>query len=91
MILDIGHRKALGNDLADGDKRTNETYGGKEFATHVKRPELSAYVPRGALAQGMEYGTPYPCGWDVHSTGWPSRIIQTAWDSPTTLSPRRRS
>jgi aldehyde:ferredoxin oxidoreductase len=57
MIKDIGHRRGLGNDLADGVKRMSEKYGGKEFAIHVKGLELSAYDPRGSFAQGVEYAT----------------------------------
>ena len=48
MIKDIGHRRGLGNDLADGVKRMSEKYGGTEFAIHVKGLELSAYDPRGS-------------------------------------------
>jgi aldehyde:ferredoxin oxidoreductase len=57
MIQDIGHRRGLGDDLADGVKRLSEKYGGKEFAMHVKGLELSAYDPRGSYAQGVEYAT----------------------------------
>ena len=57
MIKDIGHRRGLGNDLADGVKRMSERYGGKEFAMHVKGLELSAYDPRGSYAQGVEFAT----------------------------------
>jgi aldehyde:ferredoxin oxidoreductase len=57
MIQDIGHRRGLGSDLADGVKRMSEKYGGKEFAIHVKGLELSAYDPRGSYAQGVEYAT----------------------------------
>lgn len=57
MIKDIGVRRGLGNDLAEGVKRMSEKYGGKEFAIHVKGLELSAYDPRGSFAQGVEYAT----------------------------------
>jgi len=57
MIIDIGHRRGLGNDLADGVKRMSQKYGGEEFAMHVKGLELSAYDPRGSFAQGVEYAT----------------------------------
>jgi aldehyde:ferredoxin oxidoreductase len=57
MIKDIGLRRGLGNDLAEGVKRMSEKYGGKEFAIHVKGLELSAYDPRGSFAQGVEYAT----------------------------------
>ncbi|MCC6527891.1 MAG: aldehyde ferredoxin oxidoreductase family protein [Polyangiaceae bacterium] len=57
LIVDIAHRKGVGNDLADGVKRMSERHGGKEFAIHVKGLELSAYDPRGSYAQGVEYAT----------------------------------
>jgi aldehyde:ferredoxin oxidoreductase len=57
MIKDIGHRRGLGSDLAEGVKRMADKYGGHEFAMHVKGLELSAYDPRGSFAQGVEYAT----------------------------------
>ena len=57
LIKDIGHRRGLGDDLAEGTKRMSEKYGGHEFAMHVKGLELSAYDPRGSYAQGVEYAT----------------------------------
>jgi aldehyde:ferredoxin oxidoreductase len=57
MIKDIGQRRGLGNDLADGVKRMSEKYGGTEFAMHVKGLELSGYDARGSFAQGVEYAT----------------------------------
>ncbi|MBI3180114.1 MAG: aldehyde ferredoxin oxidoreductase C-terminal domain-containing protein, partial [Deltaproteobacteria bacterium] len=57
LIADIGHRRGLGADLAEGTKRMAEKYGGRDFAIHVKGLELSAYDPRGSYAQGVEYAT----------------------------------
>jgi len=57
MIRDIGHRRGLGNYLADGVKRMADRYGGHEFAMHVKGLELPGYDPRGSYAQGVEYAT----------------------------------
>lgn len=57
MIRDIGHRRGIGAELADGVKRMSEKFGGKDFAIHVKGLELSAYDPRGSYAQGVEYAT----------------------------------
>jgi aldehyde:ferredoxin oxidoreductase len=57
MIRDIAHRRGLGAELAEGTKRMSETFGGKDFAMHVKGLELSAYDPRGSYAQGVEYAT----------------------------------
>jgi len=57
LIQDIGHRRGIGNELADGTRRMSEKFGGHEFAMHVKGLELSAYDPRGSFAQGVEYAT----------------------------------
>jgi aldehyde:ferredoxin oxidoreductase len=57
LIQDIGHRRGLGAELAEGTKRMAEKYGGAGFAPHVKGLELSAYDPRGSFAQGVEYAT----------------------------------
>ncbi len=46
MILDIAHRRGLGDDLADGTRRMSEKHGGHDFAMHVKGLELSAYDPQ---------------------------------------------
>jgi len=48
-------RKEHGDELANGVRRLSETYGGREFAMHVKGLELSAYDPRGAWGQGLAY------------------------------------
>jgi aldehyde:ferredoxin oxidoreductase len=55
MIIDIAHRKGLGDELANGTRWLSEKYGGKEFAMHVKGMELAAYDPRGAFGQGLSY------------------------------------
>ncbi|MEE3328563.1 MAG: aldehyde ferredoxin oxidoreductase family protein, partial [Myxococcota bacterium] len=57
LIEDIGYRRGVGNELADGTRRMSERHGGREFAMHVKGMELSAYDPRGSFAQGVEYAT----------------------------------
>ncbi|MEE3330313.1 MAG: aldehyde ferredoxin oxidoreductase family protein [Myxococcota bacterium] len=57
LIQDIGHRRGIGNELAEGTRRMSEKFGGHEFAMHVKGLELSAYDPRGSFAQGVEYAT----------------------------------
>jgi aldehyde:ferredoxin oxidoreductase len=57
LIRDIGHRRGIGDDLANGTRRMSAKYGGEEFAMHVKGLELSAYDPRGSFAQGVEYAT----------------------------------
>ncbi len=57
LICDIGHRRGVGDDLANGTKKMSEKIGGHDFAMHVKGLELSAYDPRGSFAQGVEYAT----------------------------------
>ena len=55
VLMDIAHRKGLGDELANGTRWLSEKYGGKEFAMHVKGMELAAYDPRGAFGQGLSY------------------------------------
>lgn len=57
LIRDIAHRRGLGAELADGVRSLSETYGGQDFAIHVKGLELPAYDPRGCVGQGLEYAT----------------------------------
>ena len=57
LIENIGHRRGVGDELANGTMRMSEKFGGHEFAMHVKGLELSAYDPRGSFAQGVEYAT----------------------------------
>jgi len=57
LIRDIGHRRGVGDELANGSKKMSEKIGGHDFAMHVKGLELSAYDPRGSFAQGVEYAT----------------------------------
>jgi aldehyde:ferredoxin oxidoreductase len=83
MIKDIGHRRGLGNDLADGVKRMSEKYGGHEFAIHVKGLELSAYDPRGSFAQGVEYATTNRGGCHVQGA---SMYLEST--GPLTINPQ---
>jgi len=83
MIKDIGHRRGLGNDLADGVKRMSEKFGGTEFAMHVKGLELSAYDPRGSYAQGVEYATTNRGGCHVQGA---SMYLESV--GPLTINPQ---
>jgi aldehyde:ferredoxin oxidoreductase len=83
MIKDIGHRRGLGNDLAEGVKRMSEKYGGTEFAIHVKGLELSAYDPRGSYAQGVEYATTNRGGCHVQGA---SMYLEST--GPLTINPQ---
>jgi aldehyde:ferredoxin oxidoreductase len=83
LIKDIGHRRGLGNELADGTKRMSEKYGGHEFAMHVKGLELSAYDPRGSYAQGVEYATTNRGGCHVQGA---SMYLEST--GPLTINPQ---
>jgi aldehyde:ferredoxin oxidoreductase len=83
LIQDIGHRRGLGDDLANGTKRMSEKYGGKEFAMHVKGLELSAYDPRGSFAQGVEYATTNRGGCHVQGA---SMYLESV--GPLTINPQ---
>ena len=56
-IEDIGYRRGLGNELAEGVLRLARKYGGKDFAFHVKGLEIAGYDPRGCTGQGLGYAT----------------------------------
>jgi aldehyde:ferredoxin oxidoreductase len=83
LIQDIGHRRGLGNDLADGVKRMSAKYGGAGFAMHVKGLELSAYDPRGSYAQGVEYATTNRGGCHVQGA---SMYLESV--GPLTINPQ---
>jgi len=83
LIQDIGHRRGLGNDLADGVKKMAERHGGHAFAMHVKGLELSAYDPRGSYAQGVEYATTNRGGCHVQGA---SMYLESV--GPLTINPQ---
>lgn len=55
VIRDIGYRRGVGDELADGVKRLSERHGGADFAMHAKGMEFAAYEPRGAVGHGLGY------------------------------------
>ncbi len=83
MILDVAHRRGIGNDLADGVRRMAEKHGGHDFAMHVKGLELSAYDPRGSYAQGVEYATTNRGGCHVQGA---SMYLEST--GPLTINPQ---
>jgi aldehyde:ferredoxin oxidoreductase len=83
LIQDIGHRRGLGDALADGTKRLAAKYGGEAFAPHVKGLELSAYDPRGSYAQGVEYATTNRGGCHVQGA---SMYLESV--GPLTINPQ---
>jgi len=61
LLDDIGHRRGLGDLLAEGSRIAAERIGGNaaRFACHVKGLELPGYEPRAlkAMALGLAVGT----------------------------------
>jgi len=55
ILEEMATRKGEGAALSDGVRILAEKYGGSEFAMHVKGLEISAYDPRGAVGQGLNY------------------------------------
>ena len=56
-IADIGYRRGLGDELAEGSYRFAEKYGAAQYSMTVKKLELPAYDPRGMQGQGLLYAT----------------------------------
>jgi aldehyde:ferredoxin oxidoreductase len=56
-VEDIGYRRGLGNDLAEGSLRLATKYGAPELSMSVKGLEMPAYDPRGMQGQGLLYAT----------------------------------
>jgi len=83
MIQDIGHRRGLGDELANGVRKMSEKFGGHAFAMHVKGLELSAYDPRGSFAQGVEYATTNRGGCHVQGA---SMYLEST--GPLTINPQ---
>ena len=55
VLEDIACLRGEGKELSRGTRRLAAEYGGEDFAMHVKGLELSAYDPRGAVGQGLNY------------------------------------
>ena len=56
-IADIGYRRGLGDELAEGSYRFAEKYGAVQYSMTAKKLELPAYDPRGMQGQGLLYAT----------------------------------
>ena len=54
-LFNIAYMKDFGAKMALGSKVLSETFGGKDFAIHVKGLEMAAYDPRGSFGQGLAY------------------------------------
>ncbi len=56
-VEDIGYRRDLGAELADGSLRLATKYGRPDLSMSAKGMELPAYDPRGMQGQGLLYAT----------------------------------
>ena len=56
-VEDIGYRRGVGDELAEGSYRLAERYGAPELSMSVKKLEMPAYDPRGMQGQGLLYAT----------------------------------
>ena len=56
-LEDMGYRRGLGDELAEGSQRLAAMYGAPELAMSVKGLEMPAYDPRGMQGQGLLYAT----------------------------------
>lgn len=57
ILKKIGYAKGIGNELSKGAFRFAESKGKSEAAITVKKLELPAYDPRGALGMALAYAT----------------------------------
>ncbi|NVO66892.1 aldehyde ferredoxin oxidoreductase family protein [Methanofollis tationis] len=57
LVEDIGYRRGLGAELADGSFRFASKYGHPELSISVKKQELPAYDPRGLQGYGLATAT----------------------------------
>jgi len=56
-IQDIGYRRDVGAELADGSLRLAKKYGRPDLSMSSKGLEMPAYDPRGMQGQGLLYAT----------------------------------
>ena len=57
LTSDIAHRRAAGDELADGVKAVSEKYGAQDLAVEVKGLEFPGYDPRGSFGMALAYAT----------------------------------
>jgi aldehyde:ferredoxin oxidoreductase len=71
MIMDIAHRRGIGDLLAEGVKRASEKIGepAKALAVHIKGLETPAWDPRSSPAMGLALATADRGG--CHERSWP--------------------
>ena len=56
-VIEMGLRRGLGAELADGSLRLATKYGRPDLSMSVKGMEMPAYDPRGMQGQGLLYAT----------------------------------
>ncbi|HEX7394335.1 MAG TPA: aldehyde ferredoxin oxidoreductase family protein, partial [Anaerolineaceae bacterium] len=56
-VVEMGERRGLGAELADGSLRLATKYGRPDLSMSVKGMEMPAYDPRGMQGQGLLYAT----------------------------------
>ncbi len=56
-VVEMGERRGLGAELADGSLRLAAKYGRPDLSMSVKGMEMPAYDPRGMQGQGLLYAT----------------------------------
>ena len=56
-LEDMGYRRGIGAELADGSLRLATKYGRPDLSMSVKGLEMPAYDPRGMQGQGLLYAT----------------------------------
>ncbi|MFZ5632788.1 MAG: aldehyde ferredoxin oxidoreductase family protein [Bacillota bacterium] len=57
LVEDIGHRRGLGDLLAQGVRSLASKYGGREFCMEIKGLEFPGYDPRGSWSLALAYAT----------------------------------
>ncbi|MHA1269219.1 MAG: aldehyde ferredoxin oxidoreductase family protein [Candidatus Helarchaeota archaeon] len=57
IIKEIAYRDGLGNDLAEGAYRLAKMRNAPQYSMDVKKLEMPAYDPRGAIGHGLGYAT----------------------------------
>jgi aldehyde:ferredoxin oxidoreductase len=57
IITNIAKKDGYGEDLAEGAYRLAEKKNGTKYAMHVKKLEIPAYDPRGAIGHALGYAT----------------------------------
>jgi len=56
-VRDIGYRRGIGDELAEGSLRFARRHDAAEYSMTVKGLEMPAYDPRGMQGQGLLYAT----------------------------------